>query len=71
MSRESTPILCGAIPSFEVFMSAWERLVKGSHTRLRTYAQPGLDWAYKYYARMDRTRAYVVTMRKSLYLPWN
>ncbi len=47
-------------------MLAWERLTKGVHVRLKKYAQPGLEWAYKYYARMDRTRAYVVTLRKCL-----
>jgi hypothetical protein len=77
MSSERTPILCGAIPAFEVFMSAWEKLVQGvrvaeqsqeSADRLKEYAQPGLDCAYDYYERMDLTRAYVVTMRKCLCL---
>jgi len=26
MSAEQTPILSGAIPSFEMFMTAWEQL---------------------------------------------
>jgi hypothetical protein len=69
MSAENTPILCGAIPSFETFMSAWERFTKGHHARLKTFTQPGLDCAYKYYARMDHTRAYVVTMCKCLCRP--
>ena len=60
MSDESTPILCGAIPVFEAFMSKWEEME--GHTRLKHLVQPGLKWAYKYYKRMDHTRAYVVTM---------
>jgi hypothetical protein len=63
MSGESAPILCGAIPSFELFMSRWEK-IKGDHPRLEPLVQPGLDWTYKYYERMDRTRAYIITMRQ-------
>ena len=75
MSRESTPILCGVVPTFETFMSAWEKLSKGtqvsqqSSVRLKKYIPPGLSCAYEYYARMDHTGAYVVTMRKCLCLP--
>ena len=60
MSGESTPILCGTIPVFEMFMSKWEEMQKVS--RLKQLVQPGLDWTYKYYRRMDRTRAYIITM---------
>ena len=60
MSGESTPILCGTIPVFEMFMSKWEEMQKVS--RLKQLVQPGLDWAYKYYRRMDRTQAYIITM---------
>lgn len=61
MSGESTPILSGTIPAFEVFMTAWEAVSK-EHPRLRPIVQPGLDCAYKYYSRMDRTKSYVVAM---------
>ena len=61
MSGESTPILCGAIPAFEMFMSQWEKIAK-DHPCLEPIVQPGLDWAYLYYGRMDRTRAYVIAM---------
>ena len=60
MSGESTPILCGAIPSFESFMSKWEEMQENSC--LKPLVEPGLEWAYKYYRRMDRTRAYIITM---------
>ena len=61
MLSESTPILCGAIPAFEMFMSAWER---STDRRLEMYAKLGLECTYKYYSHMDRTRAYIITMRK-------
>ena len=61
MSSENTPILCGAIPAFETFMTAWEKV---THTPMKKYAKPGLDCTYQYYGRMDRTHAYVVTMCK-------
>jgi hypothetical protein len=62
MSGKRTPILCSAIPAFEVFMTRWEKIqVRPSMERL---VQPGLDWAYMYYARMDHTRAYFIAMRQ-------
>lgn len=63
MSAENTPILSGAIPAFETFMSSWEKLGR-EHRRLKPLIKPGLEWAYKYYGRMDRTRAYIIAMRK-------
>jgi hypothetical protein len=52
MSEESTPVLSGAIPSFKMFMSAWEQL-STKNIELVRLVQPGLDLAYKYYGRMD------------------
>jgi hypothetical protein len=63
MSGEKTPILSGAIPAFETFMSSWEKLGK-EHRRLKPLIKPGLDWAYMYYGRMDRTKAYIIAMRE-------
>lgn len=67
MSGESTPLLCGAIPAFEMFMTRWENII-AEHPRLGRLVRPGLDWAYKYYGRMDRTRAYFVAMRQQIHL---
>lgn len=67
MSGESTPILSGAIPTFEKFMTRWERIIS-EHPLLERLVRPGLDWAYKYYGRMDRTRAYIVAMRQEIHL---
>jgi hypothetical protein len=63
MSADRTPILSGAIPAFELFMSRWEQLGK-DHSHLKPMIKPGLDWAYGYYARMDRTRGYIIAMCK-------
>jgi hypothetical protein len=63
MSGEKTPILSGAIPAFETFMSSWEKLGK-EHRRLKPLIKPGLDWACMYYGRMDRTKAYIIAMRE-------
>jgi hypothetical protein len=62
MSKESTPVLSGAVPSFEMFMTSWEQL-SSKNPRLKPLVQPGLDLAYKYYDRMDRTASYVIAMR--------
>lgn len=69
MSGESMPILSGAIYSFELFMTTWEEMVQ-NHPRLEKYVKPGLDWAYLYYGRMDRTRAHVISMRKYILLSY-
>ena len=66
MSVESQPILSGAIPAFESFMTKWENLAE-DNSRLKPIIQPGLEWAYKYYKRMDQTRAYVASMCKQFY----
>ena len=54
-------MLAGVLPSFEMLMTRWEKLAKDM-PHLQKYIQPGLDSAYKYYSRMDETKAYVVTM---------
>jgi hypothetical protein len=66
MSSERTPILSGAIPAFEMFMTTWEKIIR-EHPRLKKYVEPGLEWAYRYYRRMDRPRAYVIAMGKHIF----
>jgi urease accessory protein UreE len=63
MSAEQTPILSGAIPAFEMFMTAWEEL-GNKHPPLQRWTKIGIHWATKYYKKMDQTRAYVVSMCK-------
>ena len=63
MSGESCPLLSGAIPAFELFMTRWERLQE-EQPRLMHFVKEGLAWAYTYYKRMDRTRAYIIAMGK-------
>ena len=48
MSSDANPILAGAIPAFEMFMTAWERLAE-CHPRLKPWID-GLDWATTYYS---------------------
>jgi hypothetical protein len=48
-----------------MFMTEWERMGK-AYSVLRPWTDTGLQWATKYYIRMDDTDAYVVTMCKSL-----
>jgi len=67
MSSESTLILYGAVPTFETFMSKWERMMR-QFPNLEQYIQPGLNCAYKYYSHMDRTDAYIITICKPLCL---
>lgn len=61
MSTHMTPVLSGAIPSFELFMTQWEKL-GDEHLNLKAWTDIGLKWATKYYKRMDDTDAYVISM---------
>lgn len=61
MSNERILILLGAILSFEMFMSQWEKLIT-KHSHLEHLVQLALDKAYKYYGRMDCMCAYIVAM---------
>jgi len=63
MSGEKTPLLCGSIPAFELFMSKWEKLAD-DNPHLEELIRPGLKWVEKYYSHMDCTSAYIITMRK-------
>lgn len=63
MCGEKTPILSNAVPGFELFMTSWESL--GDRFQVvKQYTDVGLQWARKYYSKMDNTRAYVVGMSK-------
>jgi hypothetical protein len=63
MSGESAPLLSGAIPAFELFMTRWEKLEE-EKPYLARFIDKGLDSAYKYYKRMDRSRVYIIAMCK-------
>jgi hypothetical protein len=61
MSAKWTLILSGAIPAFEMFMMAWEQLGK-KHPWLERWMNIGIEWAKKYYTKMDKTDVYVIVM---------
>ncbi len=68
MSSERTPVLLGAIPAFEMFMTKWEKIAESDSEQLRhvkPLVEPGLEWATRYYSRMDGTKAYIISMCKS------
>ena len=54
MSSESQPVLSRAVPAFELFMTAWEKL-GCNNKRIDPFVQVGLYWANRYYGRMDNT----------------
>jgi hypothetical protein len=63
MSCDKTPVIAGAIPSFECFMSVWEDLAADESMKdVAPAIRAGLKCAYKYYNRMDHTSAYVINM---------
>jgi hypothetical protein len=63
MSSESSPVLSGAIPAFEMFMTRWEE-VGNLFEETKAWVEVGLTWAKTYYNRMDCTQAYIVAMRE-------
>ncbi|CAA7270363.1 unnamed protein product [Cyclocybe aegerita] len=71
MCSERTPILVNAIPAFEMFMTAWERLGE-KFPHLEPYAKVGIEWVVKYYNKMDLTKAYMIAMvlNPSIRLSW-
>ncbi|CAA7261627.1 unnamed protein product [Cyclocybe aegerita] len=71
MCGEQTPILVNAIPAFEMFMTAWERLGE-KFPHLEPYTKVGVEWAVKYYNKMDLTKACVIAMvlNPSIRLSW-
>jgi hypothetical protein len=66
MSKEKTPVLAGAVPTLERFMTSWEILAKKPENQhLVPAINVGLKFACKYYKKMDDTSAYVVAMCES------
>jgi len=53
------------IPAWEMMMTTWEILGK-NHPELARFMDIGLEWAVKYYERMDLSKAYIVAMRKRM-----
>ena len=64
MLKEYTPVLSGAIPTFEMFMTAWEQLGR-DHPHLSWWTDIGIEWATTYYKKMDDLSAYVIVMCES------
>ena len=63
LCSERTPVLSDVVPAFELFMTAWETLGE-KNPRLAPFTQVGVEWAVKYYERMDLLKAYIVAMGK-------
>jgi hypothetical protein len=42
-------------------MTAWEELGE-KHPRLARWTKVGVEWAIKYYSKMDQMQAYVIAM---------
>ncbi|KIK14506.1 hypothetical protein PISMIDRAFT_84486, partial [Pisolithus microcarpus 441] len=61
MSAEKRAMLNRAVPSFELFMTAWEKL-RETNKCIAPFIDVGLKWAKQYYNRMDNTQAYIISM---------
>ena len=64
VSQESNPVLLGATPSYEMFMTNLEMLSNNKdRPQMKVLVAPGLEKSYKYYQHMDHTKVYVIGMR--------
>ena len=61
LSSESMPVLSYAITEIKEYMTALEKLGK-DHYILKPWVDIGVQWATKYYCRMDDMKAHVVAM---------
>ena len=61
MSGETQSWLGSAVPSFELFMTAWEFWGE-SNPHVKPWTDISIKWVTKYYQHMDNTQAYVVAM---------
>ncbi|KIK21669.1 hypothetical protein PISMIDRAFT_103770 [Pisolithus microcarpus 441] len=61
MSSEKRATLNHAVPSFELFMTAWEKLHE-TNKHIAPFIDVSLKWAKQYYNRMDNTQAYIISM---------
>ncbi|KIK22182.1 hypothetical protein PISMIDRAFT_102909, partial [Pisolithus microcarpus 441] len=61
------PSLHHAIPAFELFMMAWEKMQQ-SNPHMAPFIDAGLKKANSYYNWMDNMKAYVVSMCEFPYL---
>ncbi|KIK21594.1 hypothetical protein PISMIDRAFT_12219 [Pisolithus microcarpus 441] len=63
MSVEARPTLSRAVPSFELFMTAWEKMQQENRC-LAPFIEVGLIKARRYYNRMDNMKAYIISMHR-------
>jgi hypothetical protein len=64
-----TPVLAGAIPSFELFMSAWQAMLGDidlQEENVGKFIEPGLAIATKYYNKMGDTDTYIIAKYSAL-----
>ncbi|KAG2086970.1 uncharacterized protein F5147DRAFT_588347, partial [Suillus discolor] len=60
MLSERLPVLCGTIIIFEQFIAKWKSL-QNSQPHLKPFLDIGLQWAQKYYDRMQ-SDTYIIAM---------
>jgi hypothetical protein len=63
LCSEWRPVLSDVVPAFKLFMTAWEMLGK-KHLHPAPFMQVSVEWAVKYYERMDLSKVYIVAMGK-------
>ena len=65
MSAENTPVLAGALPTFELFIDLWKTIVKDVDLfkeNVVQFIKPGLTITKKYYNWFGDTDAYIIVM---------
>jgi len=63
MSGEQSPLLGGALPAYEIFITQWQAIAYLSlHPQLRPFIEEGLSWAVTYHGRMQANNTYLFAM---------
>ena len=65
---DKLPVLAYAIPTFELFMSNWEKLAT-RQACLKPFIDKGLHFAYIHYQKMDQIMAYIICMSEYFLSP--
>ncbi|KIK98011.1 hypothetical protein PAXRUDRAFT_135057, partial [Paxillus rubicundulus Ve08.2h10] len=68
MCRESIPLIGGAFPSYETFLTQWTSLsLACDHPQLVSFISSGLELANHYHDHLGHIKAYLFAMCKSSY----
>jgi hypothetical protein len=65
MCREWSPLLGGALPAYETFLTSWQQMERSTaRPQLRPFIHEGHFWAKGYHGRLRANKTYLFAMCK-------